>query len=95
MTGNLRHYNNVINQNGFTDGDVRRVKKNNAKTVEAEEALPLVHESCKCSTFSLAVAAGGLLVFAGIILYALLVWFEIFVSDIKYHLNFVVKGLDL
>ena len=70
MTGNLRHINNINNamsQNDFATGEVK-----SAKTVKTEE-LPLVHESCKCSTFSLTVAAGALLVFAGIILYALIV----------------------
>ena len=65
MTGNLRHINNVINQQRISS--VEEIKS------EEENLLPLVHESCKCSGFSLVMAAAGLLVFAGIILYALIV----------------------
>ena len=66
MTGNLRHINNVINQQNFSK--VEKVEK------KAEEnSMPLVHESCKYSNFTIGAAVAGLLVFAGIILYALVV----------------------
>ena len=71
MTGNLRHMNNVMNQRAFVKSDI---KTKEVKAVEAkEESLPLVHESCNYSTFSFVAADSGLLVFAGIILYALIV----------------------
>lgn len=66
MTGNLRHINNVMNQQSFSKGKIKIAR------IEEEDCKPLVHESCNCSNFGLAVAAGALLVFAGIILYALI-----------------------
>jgi hypothetical protein len=70
MTGNLRHMNNVMNHKGFVRSDI---KVRASKEVKAtEESMPLVHESCNYSTFSFVAAVSGLLVFAGIILYALI-----------------------
>ena len=66
MTGNLRHINNVINQQNFS-------KVERTQNVKEKNTAPLVHESCNCSNFSLIVGAAALLVFAGIILYALVV----------------------
>lgn len=66
MTGNLRHINNVINQQSFS-------KVERTQNVKEKNTAPLVHESCNFSNFSLAVAVAGILVFAGIILYALVV----------------------
>ena len=66
MTGNLRHINNVINQQSFSK--VERVEN-----VKEKNTAPLVHESCNFSNFSLVAAAAGILTFAGIILYALVV----------------------
>ena len=65
MTGNLRHINNVINSKGFS-------KREKELTIE-ENSLPLVHESCKYSNFVFAASVAGVLVFAAIILYALIV----------------------
>ena len=65
MTGNLRHINNVMNHQSFSREKTVKVKE--------ENPMPLVHEDCKCSSFGLIMAAAGLLVFAGIILYALVV----------------------
>ena len=64
MTGNLRHINKVMEQQNISKNEVKR---------ERVEELPLVHESCKYSTFTITAAIAGALVFAGIILYALLV----------------------
>ena len=66
MTGNLRHINNVINQQGFSKKDG---KENN---FEKSNSTPLVHENCNYSDFGLVVGIGAFLVFAGIILYALI-----------------------
>ena len=65
MTGNLRHINNVMNQKNFSKEKIKRVEENNSE--------PLVHESCKCSDLGAVIAAGAMLVFAAIILYALVV----------------------
>ena len=65
MTGNLRHINNVINQ--------KSIRRERIEEVEEENSTPLVHESCKCSDFGALVAVGAMLVFAAIILYALVV----------------------
>lgn len=63
MTGNLRHINNVMEKNNL---------KNEVSTEEKND-LPLVHKSCKYSNFTFAAWVSGALVFAGIMLYALLV----------------------
>lgn len=63
MTGNLRHINKVMEQNQ-TKTEVRAEKQN---------SLPLVHKSCNYSSFTFAMWVSGALVFAGIMLYALLV----------------------
>ena len=65
MTGNLRHINNVMNKKSFSKEKIKRAEEDNS--------LPLVHESCKCSDFGALVAVGAMLVFAAIILYALVV----------------------
>ena len=65
MTGNLRHINHVINSKSFSKKE---------KELRAEEvSLPLVHESCKYSNFAFAASVAGVLLFAAIILYALIV----------------------
>lgn len=66
MTGNLRHINSVVNNQNYS-----RSKKNNK--IKEENSLPLVHESCNYSNFGFFAAVSGLLIFAGIILYALIV----------------------
>ena len=66
MSGDLRHINNVMNQHSFA-------KPERKEKIRKSDDTPLVHESCKCSNFSLIAGAIGLLVFAGIILYALIV----------------------
>ena len=79
MTGNLRHMNNVMAHRECVRADVKEKAYKSVKHTEAtieksvEEGLPLVHESCRYSNFSFAAAVSGLLVFAGIILYALIV----------------------
>ena len=65
MTGNLRHINNVMNH--------KSISRERTKRAEEDNSTPLVHESCKCSDFGATVALGAMLVFAAIILYALLV----------------------
>ena len=65
MTGNLRHINNVINQ--------KSIRRERIEKVEEESSMPLVHESCKCSDLGAVIAAGAMLIFAAIILYALVV----------------------
>ena len=67
MTGNLRHINKVVNNQRYS-----KIEKKDNKLAE-ENLLPLVHESCNYSNFSLFAAVGALLIFAGIILYALIV----------------------
>ena len=70
MSGNIRHINNVINQHANVKAEMKREK---VEKVEKENTLPLVHESCNYSNFAFATAVSGILVFAGIILYALIV----------------------
>ena len=66
MSGDLRHINNVRNSNAY-------VEKNNVKAEKKENEPPLVHESCNCSGFSMAALGGALLLFAGILLYAIVI----------------------
>ena len=63
MTGNLRHINKVMEQENAK----------NDINVKEENSLPLVHKSCNYSNFTFAAWVSGALVFAGIMLYALLV----------------------
>ena len=67
MNGNLRQIKRGINSQRFEN---IKVEKNVA--VE-DSSMPLVHESCNYSVFSLAAAAGAVLAFAGILIYALIV----------------------
>ena len=72
MSGDLRYINAVMNSQNFRESKkVNRNKKEEVKAVENE--MPLVHESCNLSGFSMAAVAGALLLFAGIFLYALVV----------------------
>lgn len=57
MGGESKIY-RITERKGATDGG-------------SEAELPLVHESCNYSGFSFAAVAGALLMFAGIIIYAL------------------------
>ena len=71
MTGNLKHINKVMNQKKFSNFDMSEKEIKNVSV--KEESLPLVHDSCNYSTFSFVAAVSGLITFAGIILYALIV----------------------
>ena len=72
MSGNLRHINNAMNTQVMGAKNNARRANNNAK-VNSESELPLVHESCNFSGFSMAAVAGALLLFAGILLYAIVI----------------------
>ena len=69
MTRNIRRANDIMENENIIE-NIAKVENNNAV---AEEALPLVHESCKYSNFSFAVAVSGLIAFVGILVYALVI----------------------
>ena len=74
MTRNVRRVNNI--NNAMNNQNISEIKNNNImeeKEKKEEKALPLVHESCNYSNFSFAVAVSGLLAFAGILVYALMI----------------------
>lgn len=72
MNGNLRRMGR-IERNARAQGfsGVKAEKKIQRAT--AEQELPLVHESCNCSGFTMAVVAAALITFVGIFIYALVV----------------------
>lgn len=71
MNGELRQrrINNIEKVQLFTMSDINDNKKD---ICEAED-MPLVHESCKCSGFTMAAVGASLIMFVGIIVYALIV----------------------
>ena len=72
MSGDLRYINAVMNSQNF--GESKKGIRNKKENVSAtKKEMPLVHESCNFSGFSMVAVAGALLLFAGIFLYALVV----------------------
>ena len=68
MNGELRQgrINNLGNAHLFVTSE------RESKVVEKEN-MPLVHEDCKCSKFTMFAVGASLLMFVGIIVYALIV----------------------
>lgn len=67
MNGNLREMRRGMNSQRFAS-----IRAEKIDAIE-DNAMPLVHESCNYSVFTLAAAAGAVLAFAGILIYALIV----------------------
>lgn len=73
MSGDLRHINNAINsQMGAGKKNTYRAEKT-ADAKDFAKELPLVHESCNASGWTMAAVAGALMLFAGILLYAIVI----------------------
>ena len=68
MTRNVRRINNLMDNQDFS-----KIENISAENLMEEKALPLVHESCNYSNFSFAVAVSGLIAFAAILVYALII----------------------
>lgn len=69
MNGELRRrgINNNINKAKLFS------KKENVNEQSFTEEMPLVHESCRCSGFTMMAVASAVLMFVGIIVYAIIV----------------------
>ena len=75
MNENMRRINRISRMSNLNR--VQKVYRFSEQKGESDSnldcELPLVHESCKYSGFSLVAAAAAVLMFAGIIIYALIV----------------------
>ena len=69
MSGNLRHIENATRIQNFS-----KIENNDVEVKEdAVNEMPLVHENCNCSGFTMAAVGSALLMFVGIIIYALVI----------------------
>ena len=74
MNGELRQrrINNVSNINGVGKKSLFAAPEG-AVEQERSAEMPLVHESCNCSGFTMAAVGTAVLMFLGIIVYALVI----------------------
>lgn len=74
MNGNMRRIGRMNRMSNFNgESKVYRVSEQKGSSGSASDCeLPLVHKSCEYSGFSLAAAAAALIMFAGIIIYAII-----------------------
>ena len=72
MNGELRQGRMNSGMNNMSNASIFSLNERNEK-MEQSADMPLVHESCNCSGFTMAAVGASLLMFVGIIVYALIV----------------------